>query len=351
MLIRFLNITLLSFVSIWINAATSQNFNELFQKAMTGNKQSADSLMIYSSIDNTGEAADYYAFLLGSSSSPFYDHESHKIHIENWFNQTEPKANQGDADACLALGRALIGDFYNLRPFSPDYDSTERGISYMLQSAMKGDRFAQYLYAIYNPNISDNEKELWIGEAAKQGLLTATIHKAILELDKSNYDNALSLLNNISPKNLNYIFNHQISAQELKTLATFLKNNPNFSLNGFGPIKNDKTTFYLSRDGIIIACANFKGKAGLLQLNSDGERINHDGIPFIYDYIVPQTDEQLVLSKTSLFFQVSPYSFKIPAKENEIRVLDKSGTECYYNMWSAHGPAIPVPDEYIFDGE
>lgn len=103
------------------------------------------------------------------------------------------------------------------------------------------------------------------------------------------------------------------------------------------------------RDGIIMACTNFKGKAGLLQLNSAGERINHDEIPFIYDYIVPQTDEQLVLSETSLFFQVSPYTFHIPAKKAEIRVLDKSGTECYYNMLSGYGPAIPVPDDYIFD--
>lgn len=351
MFTRLFLIALCSLSTIWSYASVSPDFSQLFNEAMEGNVQSADSLKIYSSIDNSGEAADYYAFLLQSSSSPFQDFEKHKTYVESWYNQTESKATQGDAGACLSLGRALIGDFYNLRPISPDYDRTERGISYMLKSAMKGDRFAQYLYAVYNPNLSDNEKELWIGEAVKQGFLTATIHKAVLELDKGNYDNTLSLLNNISPKNLNCIFNHQISAQELKTLTIYLKSNPDFSLNGFGLLKNDKTTFYLSRDGIIIACANFKGKAGLLQLNSDGKRINHDAIPFIYDYIVPQTHEQLPLSETSLFFQVSPYSFKIPAKENEIRVLDKSGTECYYNMWSAYGPAIPIPDEYIFDGE
>lgn len=351
MFIRLLIITLCSLGSIWAHAATGENFNELYDEAMKGNKQSADSLRIYSKIDKTGEAADYYAFILGSSSSPFYNPEKHKSHVENWLKHTESKADQEDAEACLALGRALIGDFYNLRPINPDYDRTERGISYMLRAAMKGDRFAQYLYAIYNPNISDSEKELWIGEAAKQGLLSATVHKAKIELDKGNYDNAISLLNNVSQINFKYIFDNQISVQDLKTLATFLKNNPYYSLNGFGPIKNDKTTFYLSRDGIIIACANFKGKAGLLQLNSAGERVNHDEIPFIYDYIVPQTHEQLVLSETSLFFQVSPYTYKIPAKENEIRALDKTGTECYFNMWDAYGPAIPIPDEYIFDGE
>ena len=353
MFTRLFLIALCSLSTIWSYAQVSPNFNQLFNEAMEGNVQSADSLKIYSSIDNSGEAADYYAFLLQSSSSPFQDLEKHKTYVENWYNQTESKATQGDADACLSLGRAIIGDLYHLRPISPDYDPTERGISYLLKSAITGNRFAQYLYAVHNPNLSDNEKELWIGEAAKQGLLTATIHKAVLELDKGNYDNTLSLLNKISTKNLNYIFDdmyhHQISAKDLKTLATFLKNNTNFSLNGFGPIKDDNTTFYLSRDGIIIACANFKGKAGLLQLNSGGERINHDEIPFIYDYIVPIIHEQLPLSKTSLFFQVSPYSFRIPAKEDEIRVLDKSGTECYYNMWFAYGPAIPIPDDYKFD--
>lgn len=351
MLTRLWIVALCSLASVWSNASTSPNFKDLFNKAMAGNIQSADSLRYYSSIDNTGSAADYYAFLLLSNSSPFYDTEKHKTYVENWFNGTESKANEGDADACLAIGRALIGDFYNLRPINPDYDRTQRGISYMLQSAMKGDRFAQYLYAIYNQNLSENEKELWIGEAAKQGLLSATVHKSILELDKGNYDNAISLLNKVSQNNLNYIFDNRISVQELKTLATFLKKYPDFTLNGFGPIKDDNTTFYLSRNGIIIACANFKGKAGLLQLNGGGERINHDEIPFIYDYIVPLTHELLPLSETSLYFQVSPYSFKIPAKENEIRVLDKSGTECYDSMWSAYGPTIPVPDDYIFDGE
>lgn len=351
MFTRLWIVVLCSLASILSNASVYPDFKDLFKKAMTGDIQSADSLRFYSSTDNTGAAADYYAFLLHSSSSPFYDPGKHKTHVENWIKRTESKANEGDSAACLAIGRALIGDFYSLRPINPDYDRTQRGLLYMLQSAMKGDRLAQYLYAINNPNLSENEKELWIGEAAKQGLLSATVHKSILELDKGNYDNAFSLLNKVSQNNMNYIFDNRISVQELKTLVTFLKNNPNFSLNGFGPIKDDNTTFYLSRDGIIIACANLKGKAGLLQINNAGERINHDEIPFIYDYIVPITHEQLVLSETSLFFQVSPYSFKIPLKEDEIRVLDKSGTECYYNMWSAYGPAIPIPDEYIFDGE
>lgn len=351
MFTRLWIIALCSLASVWSNASASPNFEDLFNKAIAGNIQSADSLKIYSSIDNSGEAANYYALLLQSSSSPFQDFEKHKTFVENWYNQTESKATQGDADACLAIGRALIVDFYALCcPTNRDY---ERGILYLLQSAMKGNRLAKYLYAIENQNLSENEKELWIGEAAKQGLLPATVHKSILELDRGNYDNALSLLNKVSQKNLNYIFNYRISVQELKTLTIYLKNNPDISLNGFGPIKNDKTTFFLSRDSIIIACANFKGKAGLLQLNSDGKRINHDAIPFIYDYIVPITHEQLPLSETSLFFEVSPYSFRIPAKENEIRVLDESGTECYYNIYYAYVPAIPIPDEYedIFDGE
>lgn len=343
MFTRLWIIALCSLASVWSNASASPNFEDLFNKAIAGNIQSADSLKIYSSIDNSGEAANYYALLLQSSSSPFQDFEKHKTFVENWYNQTESKANEGDADACLAIGRALIVDFYALCPTNRDY---ERGILYLLQSAMKGNRLAKYLYAIENQNLSENEKELWIGEAAKQELLPATVHKSILELDRGNYDNALSLLNKVSQKNLNYIFNYRISVQELKTLTIYLKNNPDISLNGFGPIKNDKTTFFLSRDGIIIACANFKGKAGLLQLNSDGKRINHDAIPFIYDYIVPITHEQLPLSETSLFFEVSPYSFRIPAKENEIRVLDESGTECYYNIYYAYVPAIPTPDEY-----
>ena len=346
MFTRLWIIALCSLASVWSNASASPNFEDLFNKAIAGNIQSADSLKIYSSIDNSGEAAYYYALLLQSSSSPFYDAEKYKTYVENWFNATESKANEGDADACLAIGRALAGDLYDLCPTNRDY---ERGISYMLQSAMKGNRHAQYLYAINNQNLSENEKELWIGEAAKQGVLPATVHKSILELDRGNYDNALSLLNKVSQKNLNYIFDYRISVQELKTLATFLKKYPDFTLNGFGPIKDDNTTFYLSRDSIIIACANFKGKAGLLQLNGGGERINHDEIPFIYDYIVPITHEMLPLSETSLFFKVSPYSFRIPAKENETRVLDESGTECYYSIYYSYVPAIPIPDEFVFD--
>lgn len=353
MFTRLWIIALCSLASVWSNASASPNFEDLFNKAIAGNIQSADSLKIYSSIDNSGEAANYYALLLQSSSSPFQDFEKHKTFVENWYNQTESKATQGDADACLAIGRALIVDFYGLRPTNPTNRDYERGISYLLQSAMKGNWLAQYLYAIINQNLSENEKELWIGEAVKQGSLVATVHKSILELDRGNYDNALSLLNKVSQKNLNYIFDYRISVQELKTLATFLKKYPDFTLNGFGPIKDDNTTFYLSRDGIIIACANFKGKAGLLQLNGGGERINHDEIPFIYDYIVPITHEMLPISETSLFFKVSPYSFRIPAKENEIRVLDESGTECYYSIYYSYRPAIPIPDEDedIFDGE
>lgn len=333
------------------NAAATPDYDDVYNRAMKGDKQCADSLKIYATVNNSGEAADYYAFILRSSDSPFHNKEKYIAWVDDWLKTTESKAKQGDVDACLSLGRALIGDFDNLRPVNTHDDLTERGKSYLLQAAIKGDCMAQYLYAIYNQNLSDSEKELWITEASDKGLLCATVHKAKIELDKGNYDNVISLLNQVSAQNYDYIFDNRISVNELKTLATFLKNNQNYTLNGFGPLKEDKTTFYLSRDGLILACATFKGKAGLLQLDRDGNRVNHDDIPFVYDYIVPHVHEFLPLTETSLYFQVSPYIFKEPYMDAEIRVLDHSGNECYYSIYYSYGPAIEVPDDYKYDNK
>lgn len=333
------------------NAGMSVNYDDMFARAINGDKQYADSLKIHATEYNSDEAADYYAYLLQSKTSPFYDIEKYNVWVDNWYERTEIKANQGDDNACLSLGRALTGDFTALRPTNPDYNPADRGISFMLQAAMKGNGMAQYLYAVYNDRLSDSEKELWISEAAKNGHVAAIVNLAILELDKGNYDKTISHLNTVIENYSNYIFDDRISVKDLIILANYLKSNPNFSLTGFGPIKDDDTTFYLSRDGQILACATYRGKAGLLQLNNKGERINHDDIPFIYNFIIPITHEQLRLSESSLFFQVNPYTFNLSAKESEIRALDKTGNECYFNMWSAYGAAIPVPDDYIYDTE
>lgn len=78
--------------------------------------------------------------------------------------------------------------------------------------------------------------------------------------------------------------------------------------------------------------------------------VNHDDIPFIYEYIIPISHEHLELSESTLYFQVSPYTFKLPMHDDEFRVLDKSAKECYLSLWSSYVPNIPLPNDYRVDG-
>lgn len=346
-------IVLFSFFVLNSAAAVLVNYDDMVARAMDGNKQSADSLKIYATAHNSAEAANCYSWLLLNTTSPFYNDKEYKDWVTEWYEKTESLAANGDEEACLSLGQALIGHFGSLRPINPDYDVFERGLSFLLKAAMKGNAQAQYLYADYNDKLTDAEQELWIAEAAGSGHVQAIVHLSVLELDRGNFDKTISLLDPVIDEYSAYKYydyNAGILVKDIVTLARYLKKNPNISLRGFGPLKDDKTTFYVSLDNQILACATNKGKAGLLQLNNDGERINHDDIPFIYEYIIPISHDHLELSESTLYFQVSPYTFKLPIHDDKFRVLDKSAKECYLSLWSSYVPDIPLPNDYRVDG-
>lgn len=342
----------LLFLAGIIFGTSAADYKDMFSRAMNGEESFADSLRVYAAIDSSGVAADYYAEILSSSASPFKNDGLFEEWVAEWHEQTEAKARMGSVNACLSLGRALIGDFMSLRPkiddydFEKEYECKEKGLSYMVQAAMYGEPTAQYLYAVLNDKLTKSESELWIGMAAENGQANAITHIAKLELDKGNYDKSISLLAHVPDDYVVLDGDDIITAQTIRLMANFLKKNPDYCLTGFGPVKDDKSTFYYPYDEEIIACATYKGMAGLLKLNMNGEQIKHNGIPFKYDYIVPFKPKHHSFVP---LFQVSPYSYEIEYIDSYIRILDKSGNEVYCHLYVPFYPTIDLSDDYVFD--
>lgn len=334
--------------------ATPQQLRAMYSKALNGNRQYADSLKYHAITNNSAIAANHYARLLSTESSPFYDEEMHKAWVKQFYERTEARAEKGDEEAFFDLGFALVGDLYELRPINPDYDVVDRGLSYLLRLALNGNKRAQYIYAKYaldNHRIKSPQFEVWVEKSAENGDFYAIVLLAKLDFDKGNYDKALSRLAEVKDTRPDYQILNRITVKDLVTLATYAKNHPEISFTKVGPLKNDNTTFYTSRDGLILACASYKGRVGLLQLDSNGTRVNHDAIPFIYDYIVPFSHDDLPLPESDLYFQVKPYTFRIPYKITDFRVIDRTGDEQYFDMYTQHDELIPVPADYAYDSK
>lgn len=359
----------------------------LYARALSGNKTAVDSLKRIADTTDIGraqqlygvylltvggkdnEAAEYfikgagngsvrcaelYATCLGRDSSPLFDENKYKEWISQWKTNNEKRAELGDVNAMYSLGRALAGYMYWLTG-EPDTDENRsKGCEYLLRAAIKGNANAKYFYAVFNDKLSEKESEAWIKSASDDGFIDAKAWLAESALDEGDYETAISFADEVISEWKEYAHiignNQHCSIVEMRTLASFLLLDNRFSLIGFGPIKDDKTTFYFSRDGVIMACATFRGKAGLLKLDSNGNRINHDDIPFVYDYILPCKHEFLAFRDCDEFFLLSPYKFRLPWTEYEIRVVGINGNETTFSMWSSVVPVVPYPADFIFDG-
>lgn len=303
-------------------------------------------------------AARYFC-LLADKKLSMYDSVRAARYRDEWIRDITAKSQAGDAAAMHALGRAYYGEdgsaFYYMVENRTDQMIRE-GRELIRQAANKGDAFAQYNYAmnVINSNEEVAESRSWLEKSAKNGYEDACLDLSYLLLCDGKYDGAIALATSVIQKLPQSVFRtgntRHMSAREIRTLAQYLKSNPGFSLTGFGPDKTTDDTFVCTRDSIIMACATYKGKAGVLKLNLEGQRVNHDDFPFVYKEITPVMDEFLPFEESNIFFHPRPYSYKIPLTDYEIRVVDYKGNETTYSIYSSNVEMVSIPDNYIYDG-
>ena len=349
------------------NKTALDSLRNLADNTSSGRAQQLYGLCLYEN-NNPKEAAEYfrkgaangqyicaniYVSLLKNKGLPTYNPDKAKVYRENWLKEIRQKADGGDSDAILALGRALYGSFNFLSPDNYNAESRKEGKKLIMQSALKGNALAQYIYATQIDDLNDDEAEIWLSNAAENGDEEAMALMAVRDLEKGNYDSAAETLDKVIALLPDYAFAviNDMTVNDVKALAKFLKENPKFSLKGFGPDKSCQDTFFGLRNDTIIACATLNGKAGLLKLNRQGERINHDDIPFVYREITPIMHEFLVFSESDIFFIPRPYVYKTPLPESAIRVLDINGNETSFSIYSSYGPVVTTPDDFKYDGE
>jgi len=268
----------------------------------------------------------------------------------------------------LALTFMTVGILWG-KSQTPDSRKDENHIRSVRTSAIAGDPEAQYAYAQYLYNTSLwNETDLfdesldWFKSSAQKGNPKAAAVLAIHSVGNRDFDGAQNYLKSIGNEGNEIVDNYNnlyITVNGVRKVIDYLNRNRDVSITEYGPFGNDHPFIVESNDTIYI-CASYKGKAGLIKLDLNGVRIAHDDIPLAYEYIVPLYGEFMPISSavenlhSYIHYIVSPYSYKIPLKEGEIRALDVDGSETYFSTWGSEAERVNVIKDgcvFIFDSE
>lgn len=310
------------------------------------NKSKSIDYLLSSADDGDAESARLYANLLSNSNSDFRDSVKFESWARNWREHMLKEANDGNPNAMCAVGQMYT--FYT-DVFRHD---DEEGNTWLLKAAIAGNPEAQFFYH-FKGDMATEESRIWLKTSADNGYWPAKPFWAKALVDGGNFAEAIDCLEEyIREIPADRKIDDYVTPSELLVLAKFIKDNPEYSLSDYGPVKEKSTPYYFSKRGKIIACATYRGKAGLLKLDKNGNRIDHDDIPFIYDYIIP-LEHEMMRTKFNIYFQPNPYVFRTPKPEFEIMVLDSDGKETSFSMYSSYQEMVELPDkpEDYYDSE
>ncbi len=294
-------------------------------------------------------AADMYSSILGQDTT-LSGQNTWLNFVANYRKELEKKVEEGDVDAICTLGKIQNSDLFFLK--FPEEINDRNGLPNILYAALRGNPDAQIIYANSVDGLSDAEKTQWIKIAADAGKPQAICQLMLIELIDGNYQEVVRLAEQklkgyiAIPGNPNYYHLYSCSSDVILNIAKFMLNNPGYSLKGFGPIKNSDEYFIFSRDGKTIACATYKEKSGLLKIDQNGNRIDHDDIPFIYDEIVPYMHE-IRQDSFPILFSVKPYKFRKRFPDDEIPVLNEKGEETSCSFYGSYARQITLPEDFI----
>ena len=233
-------------------------------------------------------------------------------------------------------------------------------INKLRREAISGNPDAQFQYGIYLyarlDSIDIGEAHDWLNSAASNGHERAAAYLALLSAAKQDFKSANAFLSTVTDScaivdNLTSVY---ASVRAIKTIINFLKSNSQFSIIEYGPLGND-IPFLFERNDTVYVCASLKGKSGLLKLDNRGLRIGHDDIPLSYDYIVPMYGEQINLrsavgaADSYIGFIVSPYLYRIPITDSDMRRLDIHGNETYFSIYGSERERVRIPEQFVYD--
>lgn len=291
-------------------------------------------------------AMNNYAAQLGIPQCSTYNEELYQDFKTEWLLRMKRLANQGDANAQEALGLALLG---RLKYLSPDNDSPKyrehfvwnmeasrenrnKAETLLLSAANSGKPYAQYYYWEYFAPEDDN----WLKKASDRGLDEAMSVMACRSFEKRNYDIAIDLSSKLSSSFPEYHVSRNscyIHMDDLSHLAAFFKKNPDYSIKGYGPMRLDDITFYLSRNNKIYAACTYNGKAGIIALDRNGNHLKNEGIPFIYDILVPSKEGYWLEKDNEIFIHPYPHNFRLAPQNEMYHALSLTGEECFYDLY------------------
>lgn len=238
-------------------------------------------------------------------------------------------------------------------------------IEQIRQQAINGVADAQYEYAlilrhsaIWGQSERMSESIDWFKAAAKKDNPKANGFLALHSAANKDFVGARNHLSTIDSSNdiINDYNQIYLSISAIKTLVRYLEDNPQISITAHGPLGKDEP-FIWEKNDTIYACASVKGKAGLLKLDKLGNRIAHDDIPLVYDYIVPMYGENMEFTEavkdadSHIFFAVSPYLYRLNRSDDTIRVLNIHGNEEARSMWGSEAERVILPEGFCVDSD